>query len=268
MSSQAQKKRKNVTFQLAKDDEDDVDTFTTMKVEHEESEHPDLVFVPVPPEISTLSPIQKHLRFDLWSDDKNLVEQALKQLADSCQSSNQNCHENRATVQQEGGASIIVGVMRKWYSVSGIQAEGCRAVSNTGLGNKDFKKSAKEAGALEAIISAMKNYPSNPVVQTLGCVALANMCNIKENAELVVNQLKGLELIIVSTKNFPNDALVQLVASLVLLILSSWEELRAPIIAAGGRQALQDAIETHTDESKENVKDVQNRARLALKRLM
>jgi len=85
----------------------------------------------------------------------------------------------------------------------------------------------------------MKNYPSNREVQVWGCGALANIVwNIKENAEHFVNTLNGLDLIIIAMKNFPNDAQVQEWASVALRNLSHWEEFRAPIIDAGGRQAL------------------------------
>ena len=77
--------------------------------------------------------------------------------------------------------------------------------------------------------------------------------------------MNGLALIIAAMKNFPNDARVQDWACDLLSNLSNWEEFRAPISAAAGRQALLDAIETLKDESKEYVKDMQTWARRALK---
>ena len=87
-------------------------------VKAEESDDDAAAPVPAPPDLSDLSPIQKILRVDLLKDDSKTVESALTQLANMCLSSNEESEENRATVHRLGGAAILTGILRKWYSVS------------------------------------------------------------------------------------------------------------------------------------------------------
>ena len=81
--------------------------------------------VVAPPDHSNLSPVQKILLVDLLKDDSNVVESAMSQLTNMCLSSNENSEENRANVHRLGGASIITGIMKKYYGFPAIQASGC-----------------------------------------------------------------------------------------------------------------------------------------------
>jgi len=223
-----------------------------------------------PPDPPNLSPIQKILLVDLWKDDSKIVKSALTKLATLCKkSSNEEFEENRATVNRLGGAAILATALRKWYGFPVIQAEGCRALMGASCDEGAFKKSVKDSGGLHAIIWAMKSYPDNLKVQTSACGALGNgIYGVKENAEYVVNTLNGIDWIIAAMNKFPHDAALQFVACSVLDNLVKWDEFRDPVMQAGGRRALLDAIENHKDESKDNVEILQKKASSALKKVL
>lgn len=67
---------------------------------------------------------------------------------------------------------------------------------------------------------------------------------------------------------FPNDAELQKRASWALDNLTCWGEFKDVVKQAGGRRALLDAIEIHQDERKEHVKELQQYASDALKKLL
>ena len=223
-----------------------------------------------PPDLSSLSPIQKILGVDLLADDSNTVQSALAQLANLCWSNTEDFSENRATVHRLGGATIVTGIMRKWYGFPVIQAEGCRALQNASVKSAALsKKSVKDSGGLDAIIWAMESYPDNLQVQTNGCGALRNVVlGVKENAEHVVNTLNGVDWIIAAMNKFPHDAKLQKYACVALDNLTEWDEFKDPVKQAGGRRALFDAIENHKDESKEYVEKIQEKATSALKKVL
>ena len=239
------------------------------EVEREDGEN---VAVLIRPDISSLLPIPKLISVDLWSDDSNVVEKALLELAGLCYCANDYAasETNRESVHKAEGASSIVGAMRRWYNNPGIQAAGCNALAHAaiGAGMKPFSLAAKEGGAFEAVVCAMKNYPDNLLVQSNGCEACANLCSVTENADHLVNALNGLDLIVAAMRKFPDDELLQRSACHVLRVLCEWQELRTCISDGGGRRLLLDAIETHKDETKEHVKELQEWARKALKNLL
>lgn len=216
---------------------------------------------------SELSPIQKILLIDLMSNDQAVVEQGLTKLADLCYELANNKEANRDTVLKAGGHLGIVAAMRKWRHVRRIQSEGCRSLQNAAM-SQSFREATSEVRALEAVLWAIKNYPNDSSVQGLGCGALAGLCCLKQNATHFVNVLKGTPLIIAAMQTFQDNAAVQKWACWALSSLAAREELRKPLIEAGARRALANAIDTHQDESKDFVKDLQKKGREALRYLV
>jgi hypothetical protein len=256
MANPTQKKRKAASLTREEDDQGNhPDRVASAKVKHEVSE--DTVDV-VSPDASTYSPIHQLIVVDLWSNDNKVVKEAL------C------CFiKNAATVYRAGGAFSIVGAMRRWYKNRDIQELGCAALGIAANRSKGFRLHAKEAGAFDVIVGAMKMYSNNCTLQTYGCESIGKLClGIVEHAALVVNTMEGHDFILAAMKKFPDDVLLQRWACFALCTLSNWKELQAPICYAGGRRALLDAIETHTDESEIYVNRIQKRARLALQRLL
>jgi hypothetical protein len=173
-----------------------------VKVEYEACET--LVLV-VPPDTSTLLPIHKLIAVDLWSDDKKIVEEAFSQLADLC-CNNENVKENRTNILRTGGASSIVGAMRRWYMVPEIQAQGCRALANASIGSDSFRRLANEVGAFVVIVCAMENYPNHCFLQYMGCIVLMNLCaGIKDHGATAVDTMKGYGVIIAKLKKFSDE---------------------------------------------------------------
>jgi hypothetical protein len=146
--------------------------------------------------------INKLILVDLWSDDKKLIEEALRQSANLFKSTNVEFKENRTIVHSAGGLWAILGAMRRWYINPDIQVQGCRALGNA-TDRRNLPLHAKEAGAFEVIVCAMKNYPDNCAVQMNSCIALGKLCfHSNNNAGYVVNTMKGHCVILAAMQTF------------------------------------------------------------------
>jgi len=220
-----------------------------------------------PPDDSKFSPVQKILLIDIIMDDSNAVRKALSKLALLFVDEDE-ADDNRAIADRVGGASILSAVLRKWYAFPSIQAEGCRALQNMSCNNTDLLGPIKDSGGLDAIIWAMNTYADNQNVQTTACGALSNLFIGKDTSDYLVEELDGVHLIIAAMNTFPNDAELQKRASWALDNLTCWDEFKDVVKQAGGRRALLDAIEIHQDERKEHVKELQQSASDALKKLL
>ena len=74
----------------------------------------------VPPGFSGLS-LFAQLHGKLMSADMNVVEKALKEMADLCTLSNANRNANCQGIVKAFGCSMIISAMRKWYTNPAIQ---------------------------------------------------------------------------------------------------------------------------------------------------
>jgi len=203
------------------------------------------------------------------SDDWTVVKSALSQLTGLCNTSTENAATNRATLTRFGAGSNIVAVMNKWHLVPSIQAHGCCALTNIVFDNSVFGATAKEIGCLDAIAWAMARYPGNEDVQNHGCAALGNFShNQKSNTKYIVKELNGATLIVSAMKTHPQCADLQYLASFALNCFSHWNELKKAVQEAGAEHALVDAWTNHHDESKEFVKEIQEDARSAFRKLL
>ena len=88
------------------------------------------------------------------------------------------------------------------------------------------------------------------------------MCS-KANATLLVTELGGIPFLVEQMKEFQDDAHITKYACLTLKFLSSFENLRKPMVDAKAATALANAIERHGDNP-----DIQELAREAMKQLM
>jgi len=226
---------------------------------------------PPPPDDSKLTPIQQIIWVELWKDDSNAVEEALRELHDLSDGNNPGNTANAELVFRTGGPTTIVGAMRKWHGVPAIQVAGCRALCNIAHFYNGFAMAGKETGAIDAVVWAMGNYPNDCSIQLDGIGSLTNFVRITANSEYFVKELDGVKLVVAAMKSFKDMAQLQKNASSALLqLLLSYNEdgCTKAIVKAGGRKALLEAVETHDDETTEHVKDLQRKAREALKKLL
>jgi hypothetical protein len=200
---------------------------------------------------SRLTPLQRVLRTDLWSDDASVVDGGLQQLAslfDTTGTGDRSRGEgDDRSLQIAGGVSVAVGAMRKWRGRRDVQVHGCAALDRiVGFGH-DARDAARDAGALDAIVWGMRNYSGNLEVQTAGCSALGTMLSGNEfNAIYLEKGLNGSTLIVGTMKNHMESSKLQSLCLQILSILSDYHDLRKPIVEAGGLSALAVALETHT----------------------
>jgi hypothetical protein len=81
--------------------------------------------------------------------------------------------------------------------------------------------------------------------------------------------LKAVDSIVALMKKFPNKAIVQHDGSYVLDQLSKFEDCRPPIVAAGGRRALMEALDHPWEDPNDfDVMGLKKHARDALQKLL
>lgn len=224
---------------------------------------------------SKLEVIPKLLAGDLWSDKAEVVTSSLEKLADLCFHSDLEKaqeEQNRTALREFGGHLAIIVAMKKWMQDSNIQSAGCRALQNAGIvedaDSEAFHDLAVQVGALDTVLAAMKNYPLDEKVQKYGCGALLNLGWYLHNAEVVVFELQGIESFLVAMKNFPQIVSIQRRGCAFLKNLTTLgEKFNDPIVKAGGRPLLLNAIENHPEDNKEE-NSIQSNARVTLKRLL
>ena len=219
---------------------------------------------------SKFSPMQQIFLIDLWSDDCEIVKNAINQLNLMCSgNSNKDKDHNRAAIVRIGGSATLVATMLKWHTHAKIQAEACQALQNVAFKNVDFKTNAKDTGVLHAIVWAMEHHPHDSDVQASACGALANFVATAANTDCIVHELNGIEHIIGAMTRFKENAKLQQFACLALdNLLKGNLEFKQAIVDAGGRRVLFDAIENHNSPSKEHSKYLQERASSALAKLL
>ena len=216
------------------------------------------------------TPMQQLFLVELWSDDCEIVRNAINQLNLMCSgNSNKDKDHNRAAIVRIGGSATLVAAMLKWHAHPKIQAEACQALQNVAFKNAEFKTSAKETGILHAVVWAMEHHPDDCDVQASACGALANFVAAAANADCIVHDLNGIEHVISAMTRFKENAKLQQFACLALdNLLKCNPEFKQVIVDAGGRRVLFDAIENNNCPSTEHSKYLQERACSALAKLL
>jgi hypothetical protein len=179
---------------------------------------------------------------DLWSDDRNVIENALTGLADLCHHDDDDERE----ICRLGGHMAVVQVLKKHMDHVLIQEEGIRA-----LWNFTYPTLAKvlvgDIGGVEVILTGMKRYPEYEFVQRAGCGAIANLLwETKLNAESF-EASDGIAQVIAAMKNHPDNEDVQVNGCGALFNMCEWAEYRPLIFAAGGAVTIATVMEKYSN---------------------
>jgi hypothetical protein len=182
---------------------------------------------------------------DLWSDDEDVIEKTLTEIADIGMGDNSH-HTNELEMRLLGVHSAVFQVLQKHAGSLEIQAEGMLAVGNLSMLIKT-KKLLGKIGWVEVILARMEKYPDSESVQELGCYVIWVLVNeAKCNAERV-KKSGGIAVVIAAMKAHPNSEEVQNEGCDVLSAMSKWKEYRPLIVKAGGVTAIGYALEKSGD---------------------
>lgn len=203
-------------------------------------------------ESAALMVLREHLRlnllgmeqiilFDLWSNDRDTIEAALKKMSDLCsEKKDVDATNNRAAFQLVNGCGIILAVMRQWRHDRKIQSLCCLVILNTTDGVDPKYIAGIEV--VDAVTLAMKMYPTFFPVQLCGCGALAGICQNKTNVDHLVRNRQGIETIVNAMQRYPNTNKLQLWANLCLQNILNWEDFRKAFLDIWVRVTVDDAF--------------------------
>jgi len=222
----------------------------------------------VGPDFNVLSEIPRLFLMDFQSSDETIVTEALIRVASLC-SAHPEKEQKRSEVFNTGGHLAIIAVMKKWHDFPDIQVAACKAIANAACGvQSQFRESAAKVGALVAIPWAMKSYPENEELQLFACGALMNLFVANDNAVQFIKLEGSLGLLFAALECFPDNRILQKYGVAAVFHACGNEELRAPIVKAGGIELLGKACRVFVDDSNEIEKSIRIFAGGALKKLM
>jgi hypothetical protein len=165
-------------------------------------------------------PVFSILSGELWSDDKAIVNGALKQLVKLCQEDDQ-----LQSIFSLAGYCPLCGVIRKWYHDTEILINGFCLLQLT---SEKFALGAFGCGLLASIVCAMENFEKNGPLQAAACGALATMVSTSKSGpsiKLAVD-LNGPSFLIKAMESFPDSIEVQQKAVIVFLSMARFPQLR------------------------------------------
>ena len=225
------------------------------------AKHGEVNVVVAKPNDSRLPFLPKLLAVDLWSERVSEVQAALDQLAGLCAR-----EQNIAEILKHGGHMSLVVVLRKWPASPTIQATGLVALHKAAE-SMEFSDAVVQLGALDLVLVAMKNHAANEEVLAAGCGALLNLTLPAAHAKILVFELHGIETICAACAAFPTHITLQKYALWIIQYFSYWEDFKAPIVKAGGMQALAEMVEALAGR-RDNTEAIRKSARATMKRLM
>jgi hypothetical protein len=223
--------------------------------------------------------IPKLITIDLWSNDPIIIVSTLEELGHLCHPDEMNCIQNRQLIHNIGGHLAYSVVMKKWNHRCDVQFRTICAIGVTCMDYDDFCIASIQVGVLESIIIAMKNYYYDEYIQLSGCgtlvVLINNSCrshssrhsspnmgnhtstsimNVSpqhdpKNAEHLVYHLQAHIVVMNAIKTFPNNLHLQGIVCELLLSLCEFEQLKHPIVQAGGLRLLGYIVEANTKEN-------------------
>ncbi len=134
-----------------------------------EFDHDEILDNIMPPDVSGLS----LLLVELMSEDKNVVQMALKEMADLCTLSNTNREANCKGIAY----SMIISAMIKWYRNPDIQTAGCEVLANATYEpcHIDIKTIIMDFEGPSVIHTAKRNYPNDTELECLAITVLTNL---------------------------------------------------------------------------------------------
>jgi hypothetical protein len=165
-------------------------------------------------------PVFSILSGELWSDDKVIVNGALKELGKLCQEDDQN-----KSIFPLAGYCPLCGVIRKWYHDTEILITGFRLLQLT---SENFAIGAFGCGLLASIVCAMENFETDGPLQAAACGALATMMSTSKSGpsiKLAVD-LNGPSVLVKAMESFPNSIEVQQKAIIAFLSMARFPQLR------------------------------------------
>jgi hypothetical protein len=209
-----------------------------------------------------LLPIPHIIAVDIWSDQKDIVRQALRNLAESS-----TVIERKQEILDCGGHLAIIITMKKWSTSPDVVVDACNALEKAARFASFFADAVVRIGGLEVILYFLKEYHNDERVQAYGCSALCALSWSQQNAETFVFKLQGINAFQDAMTLFPYSTQLLQNACWFFHHVSAWPEFRAPAVSAGVLGSLSNAIETYTSDANED-KIIQLNAREALKRLV
>lgn len=213
------------------------------------------------PNDSRLPFLPKLLAVDLWSERVSEVQAALDQLAGLCAR-----EQNMAEILKHGGHMSLSVILRKWPASPTIQATALAALHKAAE-SMDFSDAVVQLGALDLVLVAMKNHAANEEVLVAGCGALLNLTLPAAHAKILVFELHGIQTICAACAAFPGNIALQKYALWIIQYFSYWEDFKAPIVKAGGVQALAEMVESLAGR-RDNTDAIRKSAQATMKRLM
>ena len=193
------------------------------------------------------------IRKELWSDDLNVVESGLVELAKMAQT-------DAPTIARTGGLLAIVQIMEHHISHRGIQVAACHALEKLALDHEN-EVAIAEVGGLETIISSMMANFEDDSVHEAGWSALWNLtCH---QADLTIDIQEGLQALTFCMAEHAEQASVQRNACGTLANLCQSPDRLDALRDAGGFVAIATALEKHWNDE-----DVRQEASHALTTLL
>jgi hypothetical protein len=179
---------------------------------------------------------------DLWSDDADVIERALFEIADIGHIDVEPDYENELKMRGLGVHMTVFQVLQKHAGCLGIQVEGMRALGNLSK-LMPTKTLLGDFGCVEFILASMEKYLDSVRVQDFGCFAMRILVDgTKDNAERF-EKSGGIAAVIAAMKAHPNSEELQKEGCSALSNMSEWEEYRPLIMDAGGASAIVSAME-------------------------
>jgi hypothetical protein len=183
----------------------------------------------------TLSSLSIHARTkDIFAENNGVqrITAAMRSLADRCYIQQQGCKilwhssaqhkKNAETIQQIGGADVVVSAMSKHRREVGVQENGCAVFATVG----SLCESTEQEGCVVAVACAMITHKDSHRVQRNGCYAL---CHLKTGVDLQVQKSRthSFKAIVLAMETHAYRKDIQYIACKTLLILGSQRGLSA-----------------------------------------
>jgi len=170
---------------------------------------------------------------------------ALQQISDSMTMGMVNREANRVALLKAGGLNAVDLILRDKRLYTALRERSCCVISQL-VGDEASALAALETQTLDEVVTAMIMDPHSDMVQTYAATAIASMAsNSQESARRLI-AIGAIEALSETLKNFAKtDVNVIYWVICAFESFNVWEELRTPIIKAGGLRALCNIVEIY-----------------------
>jgi hypothetical protein len=190
---------------------------------------------------------------NLWSDDADVTEKALTDLADLChQDGNLSRAINERKMREPGGPMAAVQVLKKHVDFRELQKRGIQAPPPWTCSCRFLptKVIVGDMGGVEVILAGMRRHPKCASLQRTGCGAVASLlCKTKRNAERLVPEADGIaQQVIAAMKAHPENGDVQHCSCVALWNVCERADWHRPlIVVTSGAAAIACAMKERSD---------------------